>query len=523
MRNFKVMLRKFIALIIILLLMPNFGCMKNEKPPAPGIVATFEGGQITQKEVEDYINRIVQGADPETVKQIRRRDVYESIVRSLAIDYMIREKIKEKKLDKKKNVKHVMKHISEEMNIDELHSRAHKGGIKVSEADIRRYYENNREQYRGTPLIEAKEEIRNILQAKKENKYFQNYIEELKKNAVITREYRLLKVPEPSEAELRVYYEENRKTFGNPEKPFSEVKDQILDIVRKDKEKEWFGQNRNRTLFTIHGKRYTAGEFYQELEEFPLREQGKYRGFDGLKTLMDRMIERLLVVEDTYDQMLNTENQEEVKHVREDILRQLLHQEEVDDKLEISDEDIKSYYEKNKRKFVKPPQVKISYIRIYGGQTADERKRAEKKVKEAYKKLNPGLWKKGEPFEKVAEEYSEDSETAKKGGEIDGWISESSNLFEEIAAHVFHENVLSLSAREISPPFYFQGSYYIVKVRKRKEPRPLSFEEAREQVKAELSAKKHEELTYKMGQTLLEKANLVIYDEVIESMLKEEK
>ncbi|MBW1700060.1 MAG: hypothetical protein JRK26_25105 [Deltaproteobacteria bacterium] len=63
----------------------------------------------------------------------------------------------------------------------------------------------------------------------------------------------------------------------------------------------------------------------------------------------------------------------------------------------------------------------------------------------------------------------------------------------------------------------------IVKVRERKEPRPLSLEEAREQIKAELSAKKHEELTRNMGQTLLEKANLVIYDEVIDSMLKDHK
>lgn len=517
------MLSKFITLIIILLLMPNFGCMKNEKPPAPGIVATFEGGQISRKEVEDYLNKLVKGADPDAVRQLRRKDVYKSIVSTLALDYMIQEKIKEKKLDKKENVKHVMKHISEEMNIDELHSRAHKGGIKVSETDIRRYYEDNRKQYEGTSLIEVKEEIRNILQAEKENDYFRNYMDELKKNAVITREYRLLKVPEPTEPEMRLYYEENRKTFGSPEKPFPEVKDQIMESLRKEKEKKWFEQNRSRTLFTIHGKRYTAGEFYQELGELPLPEQERFQGFEGLKTLMDRMIERLLVVEDTYDQMLNTENREEIKHVRDDILKQLLHQEEVDDKVEISDEEIKTYYDSHKKELAEPPQVKISYIRIYGGQTADEKERAEENVKEAYNKLKLGFWKKGEPFEKVALEYSEDPETARKGGEIDGWISESSNLFEEIATHIFHENVLSLSAREISPPFYFQGSYYIVKVRKRKEPRPLSFEEAREQIKAELSAKKHEELTYKMGQTLLEKANLVIYDEEIESMLKEEK
>jgi hypothetical protein len=58
-------------------------------------------------------------------------------------------------------------------------------------------------------------------------------------------------------------------------------------------------------------------------------------------------------------------------------------------------------------------------------------------------------------------------------------------------------------------------------VREREEMRPLSFEEAREQIKTELTAIKHEELMRNMEQTLLAKANLVIYDDVIDSMLNE--
>ena len=517
------MINKFLVLITFILSMLIPGCGENEKPPAPGIVATFQGGQISGKDVNEYLNKLVQGTDPEALKQFRRKDVYKSIIRTLALDHMIQEKVKEKKLDKKENVKHVMKHISEEMNIEELHNRAHKGKIRVSETDIRRYYEENRKQYGDKSLTEVKDEIQNILQAEKENDYFRNYIEELKKNAVITRQHRLLKVPGPTEAELRLYYEENRNEYNSPARSFSDVKGRIIETLRKRKEKEWFKQNRNRTLFTIHGKRYTAGEFYQEFEELSLQERNKYQGDEGLKTLMDRMIERLLVVEDTYDQMLNTENREERKHMQDDVLSQLLHQEEVDDKLEISEEEIKAYYDNHKNEFADPPQVKISYIRIYGGQTKDEKERAGKKIEEAHRKVKPWFWKKWEPFENVALEYSEDSETSEEGGEIDEWISESSNLFDEIAMHTFHEIVLGLAKDEISPPFYFQGSYYIVKVRERKEPRPLALEEVREAIKAELSAKKHEELTHNMGNTLLEKANLVIYDGEIRAMLDEDK
>jgi peptidyl-prolyl cis-trans isomerase C len=512
--------KKFVAFATVLLLL-NFGCGKKEKPPDPDTVATFEGGKITRKELEDHLKKLVQGMDSAMSKQFRRKDVYKDVIRSLAIDYMVKEKIKEKKLDKRENIKHVMKHISEELNIDELHSRAHKGKIKVSEVDIKNYYENNRGLFKDSPLAEVKEEIRAILQTEKEKAYFQDYLAELKKNAVVTREYRLLEVPEPTEADLRMYYEENRRKYDSPDKSFSGVKVKIRIDLQEENEKKWFKQNRNSTLFTVHGKRFTVGDFYQELEELPLDEREKYKNFESRKELMDRMIDRLLIVEDTYDQMLNTENQEEFKHIREDMLSQILHQEEVDDKVEVGDVEMKAYYEEHKEKFVEPPQAKISYIRVGSGQTEDERKRAEKKTKEAYKKLKPGLLKKGEPFEKIAQEYSEDAKTAEKGGRIDGWISESSNLLQEITSHTFHEVVLGLDEGEISSPFYFHGSYYIVKVQERKEPRPQSFEEAREQIKAELSASKHEEMTRKMGLTLFAKANLVIYDEVIESMLKE--
>ncbi|MBW2000474.1 MAG: peptidyl-prolyl cis-trans isomerase [Deltaproteobacteria bacterium] len=442
------------------------------------------------------------------------------VAKSLALDSIVKQKIREKRLDKRENIRHVMKHISEEININELHSRAHKEKIRVSEFEIKNYYDENREQFEGASLMEVKGEIRAILQSKKEEAYFKSYLEELKRNAVITRHYRLLQVPEPTDTEMRVFYEENRgryRAFGNS---FSDVTDRVREDLLKEKEEKWFKQNRNRTLFTVHGKRFTAGDFYQELQELPPNEQLKYRSFEARKKLVDRMIERLLVLEDTYDQMLDTKNREEFKHIRDTILKQILHQEEVDDKVEVTDEEIRVYYEKHKEELVEPPRAKISYIRIRGGQTEDEKKRAEKKVKEAYEKLKPGLLKRGESFEKVAREYSEDIETARKGGEIDAWISESGNLLQEITSHAFHENVLGLSEGEISSPFYFHGSHYIVKVRERKGPRPFSFEEASERIKAELSAKKHEEMTRKMEDDLLKKANLVIYDEVIESMLE---
>ena len=100
-----------------------------------------------------------------------------------------------------------------------------------------------------------------------------------------------------------------------------------------------------------------------------------------------------------------------------------------------------------------------------------------------------------------------------------GWISEDANIIAEIANHGFHENVLGLGENEISRPFIFHSSYYIVQVRKRQAPIPMPFDEAREIIEADLKARKHEELTRDMEKTLLEQANLIIFEPVIETML----
>lgn len=508
------------VLMLTVFVFPFSGCSNNETSPDPSIVAKYEGGQITREQLKDRIKSLKQNLGEEVVNEVIDKTFYKQVIQTMVIDQMIKTKIAEKKLGKSDDVKHAMKHISEELNINELHSRAHDNQIKVSENDIKTYYEENRQEFEEKPLNEVKEYIRGILQDKEEVEYFKNYINNLKKNAVVTRENRLLNVPDPTETELQIYFERNRKKYGAPEKSFNQVKERILADLKKEKEAEWFEGKKNRTLFTIHGKRHTVGEFYEEFKELPFYEQEKYQNYDSKIKLLDKLIERLLIVEDTYDQMLDNETKDQASHAKEDILKQLLHQEEVDDKLEIKDEEVKAYFEKHKSKLRTPPQVKISYIRVGAGQSPDEEKRAKEKINRAYKKLKPGFFKDGAKFETVAAEFSEDPETAKKGGKTSRWITEGENIIEEISSHEFHENVLNLEIDEISRPFLFNNSWYIARVRERKEPKVIKFEDVKEHIKEALLQQKHEQLTISMEEELMARANLTIYNDVIKSMLK---
>jgi parvulin-like peptidyl-prolyl isomerase len=495
------------------------GCGASEQPPDPDTAAVFSGGRIMRQEVQEAIDKVSEHLeeDKAVVGQLQNKTIYKRVITGMVLDRMVKQKIKAMKLDSRKNIKHVMKHVSEELNIDQMHSRAHQNQIEVTDQEIREYYNQNRSGFGQITLAQATEQIRGELQAEKENEYFENYLDDLRVNAAITRNDELLNVPQPDDVELRAYYQQNRASYG--EKSFEDVRQRVFQTVYAKNTENWFEENGGRTLMTIHGKRFTLGEFYQEFQELPTAGKKRYRDYESRRALLDRLIDRLLIVEDTYDQMLNTETRSDLDHIREDILRQVLHQEEVDDKIQVTEEEMRTFYNENSEAYVNSPRVQINYIRVSAGQTDEDRKRAETKIKEAYSKLKPGIFKDGVPFATIAMEYSEDPETAKNGGALDGWISEEANIIAEIASHGFHDNVLGLGENEISRPFIFHGSYYIVQVRKRQEPSPMAFEEARQLIETELKARRHDELTLNMEKTLLEQADMVIFEPVIEAML----
>ncbi len=229
----------------------------------------------------------------------------------------------------------------------------------------------------------------------------------------------------------------------------------------------------------------------------------------------------MLVVEDTYDRLLDVKNKDELEETRLDVLKQMYHQENVDDQIEISDEELQKFYDANRARLVKPPESRIRYIRIGLGQTEDEEKRAEERAIEAYRKLLPGPFQQGAEFATIAGEYSEDQESAAKGGELDGWVGEGFDELVEMSDHPFHEQVLSLGVNEISPPFLYGDSLYIVQVIERSEPQLVPFEQAKEAIREKMTHDRHDELLASLSERVTQEFNMVIYDSVLRALVAE--
>lgn len=605
-----------IAIILaVLWSLSRRGSFSEPQPPAPDVIATFKGGQITIADFEKHLALLTPDESQGIMNSLYK---FELVVQDIVTDELAKQWAAERRPDNDETFSHTMEHITEEINLESFDSQLHENTAIVSESEIQTYYYKNREQFGDQTLDKVRDTIRQTLVAEREQGYTEKYIQSLKDNASITRNFELLDTPSPTNDDLRRYYDGNVAQFMLPKQvvvdqleipigqdesaarqlatdallsirsgatfeqiaqgntsisftaastitpdlqgvewetaivglsdgeisnafraenffyivrliksenqrtqSFEEVSKIILPAVQQQQTDIWFESNKDKTLFTIKGRRYTVGQFYKEFQELSPLVQAQFVGSEGMRKLAEQLIERLLLVDDTYDQLSNSQNQPLTDEARLQVLKQMLHQENIDDQIEVTDDEMQAFYNANQDLMVRPAEARIRYIRVGLGTSEDEAKRARERANEAYNRLLPGALQTGEDFGSIAQQYSEDPETATNGGEFLGRIAEGSDLLAEAEAHPFHERVLTLQPNEISPVFEYGNSLYIVQVIERTESEKLSFEQTKSSIQEILYQQEHETLTTQLETTLLEKSDLTFYRSVLETYMNQ--
>jgi parvulin-like peptidyl-prolyl isomerase len=176
-------------------------------------------------------------------------------------------------------------------------------------------------------------------------------------------------------------------------------------------------------------------EYLAKLSEELSAEENQF-SLDDMDT--DMLFERLLIEKYTYDLIRN---------------------------IEVTDDEIREYYDLNRRDFLQPERVKVSQILL---ETEDEAIIVLEKVKASSE----------EEFRKVAQEESVGLE-ALKGGEMG--VFEMGQLPFEMETVIF-----SLEEREISPIVESSYGFHIFRVDERFEPKLISEEEASESIRVKI-------------------------------------
>jgi parvulin-like peptidyl-prolyl isomerase len=191
--------------------------------------------------------------------------------------------------------------------------------------------------------------------------------------------------------------------------------------------------------------------------------------------------------------------------------------------IHVTDEMVEQYFKKNTGAYKYPAKAQLSMIVTHGGESEESKKKAFEKAEKAFEELKPSLFsfKKGKDFVEVARKYSDDKETAAKGGRIDVDVYECRNAIEYMLFHGFHQQVFALQPGDISDIFEVENNYYIVQVRGMESRKQLTFEEVREKVKEDLHAEEHQKVMVNWEDELLQAAGFKIYDRILEEMLAE--
>lgn len=250
-------------------------------------------------------------------------------------------------------------------------------------------------------------------------------------------------------------------------RPYEEVRAEIARTLRAERERQVYRERAAQTLFSIHGRRTTLGEFVHELNELPPDVLAQYAGPEGKRKLLGALIDRLLVVEDAAEQTTDAERRADVQQVRTDLLARLLHREEVDEKVTVSDAEIRAEYERNQARYADPAKLPLG------------------------------------------------------ASDLDRWIGETGDPVTEFFEHAAHEELLSLKVGDVSPILLLGDSCYLFQIREKQETRPRSLEEAQRLVRRTVEARKHEELNRKMERGLMERMQLRIYESRLRNVLDE--
>ena len=257
------------------------------------------------------------------------------------------------------------------------------------------------------------------------------------------------------------------------------------------------GCTRKEDIVAYIGRRkITAIEFKRRLNELPEYYLGFIATEGGKKQFLSGIIKEEVLLLKSDD--LNINKRPEVIQRLKDVKREILLASVIDylqkEDIQVSDQEIRDYYEMHLKDFTNPEQIKVSHILLSD----------EKTAREVLKKLKVRA-----SFEKMAREYSIDTVTAINGGDL-GYFGKGEMLQPEFEKEVFKLKKVGQISDIIKTPF----GYHIAKLTGRRRGKEKTFEESKDEIKMRLEKLKFNSVIDEFRSEYNVRVNYDVLDEI---------
>ncbi|MCK5256352.1 MAG: peptidyl-prolyl cis-trans isomerase [Deltaproteobacteria bacterium] len=273
--------------------------------------------------------------------------------------------------------------------------------------------------------------------------------------------------------------------------------------ARSSLEENQQGELKGGTLVAeIGSRKITLREVDEALDALPPWMKEQFKGSEKKLEFMKKYVSDELFYRKA--KKLEYDKDGELRKKTADFMKQLMIskvlEEDLKDKITVEEDDLKNYFKANQEHYKEKAQARIRLIK------AGMEEIAQNILKEL---------KQGKDFAELAKELSLEEESAKRGGEWEGWISKGKDdlgigNIDEVSKAIF-----SASPGSISPIVKAGNYYYIFKVEELKPERMREYAEVKEWVNNDYMNHKMKIAYQNLLKQVLESSEVKLYPEVI--------
>ena len=255
-----------------------------------------------------------------------------------------------------------------------------------------------------------------------------------------------------------------------------------------------------KVLATIDGEKVTLQEFNKELDKIPMNMKMLVASESGKKNYLDRLVVKKLLLKEASKAKIESDKefQERVNDIKEQLLIETLLKKKITADTQMSEDDLKKYYEEHKEEFKKDGEINTRHILL---KTEEEAKQVQAKLQ------------KGEDFTELAKKYSIDPNVKASGGEIG--FQPKGSLIPEYENAAFKLTKVG----QVSGIVKTQFGYHIIRLEGAKPPSYVPLEEVKDFIKQKNAQEKQKEVLEKYIEELKKNAKITID----EALLKEDR